>query len=672
MNLVEAARDFASSPILSERLDDHPRIFLTRSEIGALRDRAYGPHRADWLSVQSDAVSHPSLFSRPQPEISALCYVISQDDFYLGVAREQMSRLMVIRNWAGAPYDPSENKDLAMGHGLTSLSLAYDFLYDCLRPEESQSVRDHLARNCRLTYDYYTSADRKWQYAQNHAYLPMVGMALAAYALYDNEPEAEEWLRLCDAFLARTLQANGADGWYYEGWGYWSWAVQYLGIYAEARFQMTGDMDALSAPLLRLLPIYVRYMLLPGGRDAFDFGDSYPMYIPHFERLDRENIRPYSPDYYFSSTPWRQVVHLSGGRQGFQTHPGDFCPVQLVDLMAARFLDGRAQQLSEYLRAFGHRGQGLFWSLLWKDPTLAPTNAGDLSLGHHFEDHEIATWRSGWGENATAVAVKCGPPMGHSNARNLQSMGDLQLGGWHTHPDAGSFILFTRGEYMCTDTGYTQPKSTLEHNSLLINGRGQDRDPYRGYGDTPYSQLNSISLEDVDIRPGYMYARANLLAAYPPDLDMERIERRFLVTEGCMLIWDVLEAPYPHDYVWLLHADTDFEPLGDGYQTRNGDVSLQVRFLQTEKPAVQVHRTVVLAHQHVPRGSGPPQERGMHLEAHRRGSACQYVACLTWGWGHETIPDLSYSLDGDLLSVSWQRNDQRMELRMTSHYGSVA
>jgi hypothetical protein len=627
--------------------------------IGALRDRARGPLQGEWLAVQADTVS------RPQLEPAALCFLISEDDFYLGLARERIRRLAEEESWAGSPYDPGQNRDLKMGRSLVSLSIAYDLLHSCLAPEERDAVRKQLAHNCRLTHSHYIGHEGDWEYAQNHPYLPMVGMALAGYSLFGEEEDAEDWVKLAETFMERTFRCNGADGWYYEGWGYWRWAVPFLALYAEAHYQMTGQMDALSQPLIRNLSTYVRYMVLPGGQEAFDFADTHPMYIPEFERLNR---RAYETEWV--GVPWRQIVPLSGGRDGLIEDPKVFCPVETVDLVAARFRDAQAQQLADYLRLRGHGGPNIHRSLLWRDPDLSSGDTDGLPRGHYFDDHEVAIWRSGWDEKAMAVAIKCGPPAGHANADRLEEYPDFRMQAWHAHPDAGSFILWSHGQFLCTDTGYTHPKRTVDHNCLLINGRGQE-EAYAAFSGVPYSRLNGILLSRVDVQEGHLYAVADMSAAYPPELEMDRIERRFLATEGLIVVWDLLESTYPHDYTWLLHTDTDYREVDGAYRTRKGDVELGVRFLHPTDLSVDVQKTVVITHQHMPRGSGPPHERGCHLEARQRGARCEYVACLAWGWAHEAPAEVTSETQDGRLSVYWKSASRSITLILSDAGAAV-
>jgi len=664
--LAKATELQKATPILPVKANIHPRIFFTAADIPSIKQRAQGPVKADWIAVQNAR----SL------ESAALSYALEQRDVYLDIARKRMKELLANPDWAKNPYDPNQNRDLTMSSNLRSLSFAYDVLYPALTASERKAIREQLARNSRSTAAYYVNTKHAWRYAHNHDYLPMVGLAMASYALYGEEPEADQWLKLSEVFLRRTLETTGADGWYFEGWDYWAYAVPALAEYAEARYQMTGTMDALSAPLLRTLPAYVRYMMLPGGREYFDFGDTHNFYVPDWARY---NLEPYGK---VSGLTWRQPVYMRGGRPGFQDSPGNRCPLHLIELIAARFRDSAAQELVGGLRLRGVTGGNSMWSLLWADTGLQAGPVESLPTGHYFSDHEVAIWRSGWDEMGTAVAVKCGPPLGHENAKRVKEIPDISLAAWHAHPDAGSFILFANGEFLATDTGYTQPKHSADHNTLLINGRGQETGGgFSSFLDVPYDRLDKIRMNRVDLQKDYMYVEADMTAAYPAVLEMNKIVRSVLAGDGCMLIWDRLEAPYPHDYEWLLHTDTDYEmPRGGGrspaaparYRTVNGNAALEVRFLHPTGVEVEVQETVVIAHQHTPRSEGPPQERGHHLDARQHAANAEYVTCLTWGTVGEPMPEVTAkSITNGKISVTVEKAGKSREMTMAAGGGSL-
>jgi hypothetical protein len=185
----------------------------------------------------------------------------------------------------------------------------------------------------------------------------------------------------------------------------------------------------------------------------------------------------------------------------------------------------------------------------------------------------------------------------------------------------------------------------------------------------------------VDLQKDYMYVEADITAAYPAVLEMKQIVRRVLAGDGCMLIWDRLEASYPHDYEWLLHTDTDYEALSRGgrspasaarYRTVSGNVALEVEFLHPVDVEVEVQKTVVIAHQHAPRSEGPPQERGHHLIARQHAGNGDYVTCLTWGTAGEPMPKVTAkSITNEKISVTVEKIGKSMALTMTAGGGSL-
>jgi len=674
LTLSEAVKIFEPTPLISDKIKGHPRLFLQQDEIASLQQRAQGAFQNDWLRIKNQTISDSLLQS------ASLCYLITNDDVYLNIARKKIQELMSVKAWAGDPYDPDQNRDVYLGEKMHALVFAYDMLFFHLSTDEREAIRNQLAYNCRLTYNYYVTAKREWDYQQNHPYLPMTAMALVGYALYDEEPDAKEWTRLSECFLQRTLKCNGADGWYSSGWGY-AKAVGQLATYAEAHYQMTGSKDALLAPVLRQMPTYLRHMLLPGGRNFFDFADCQSTYS---QKWEREAPRAYDPFYFFKTPTWREK--LDSG------HPPSFRFMHICDLVAARFQDAKAQEVAEYGRKQSISRS--YWSLLWKDPNINPASVNSLPTGYYFDDHEVAIWRSGWDDNATAVAIKCGPPLGHRNLQSLKEIPDLYLRAWHKHPDAGSFILFSKAEFLCTDTGYLHPKRSVDHNTILINGRGQEANAgHEAFLGVPYERLNNIRLNKVDIQEKYMFVEADMTAAYPPVLEMDQILRRFLVTDNCMVIWDILKAPYPHDYAWLLHTDTDYATdftgvvnennipidyrtrpgnLPGGYRTWKGNAGLQVNFLYPDDLEVDIERTVVITHIHSnQRFEGPPAARGHHLAARQHGSNCQYVTCLTWGGVNDSAPKVNGKVEKGKVTVLCEREGQTITLEMQDSGGKV-
>src|SRR5262249_45566473 len=121
---------------------------------------------------------------------AAFAFSIERDPRYLTAAKKFMDAAVSYEVW-GYRYN-KPNVDLAAGHLVYGLGWAYDLLYNDLTPAERDRYRTTLVKHGQLLYDYYKpKAGRTYSYSQNHLFIPMAGLAVAAYALQGEAPEAE-------------------------------------------------------------------------------------------------------------------------------------------------------------------------------------------------------------------------------------------------------------------------------------------------------------------------------------------------------------------------------------------------------------------------------------------------------------------------------------------------
>src|SRR5438874_7376917 len=198
--------------------------------------------------------------------------------------------------------------------------------------------------------------------------------------------------------------------------------------------------------------------------------------------------------------------------------------------LAQRFQSGEAQGVAAWLKGFGQVNAEDFWSLVWYDAKLKPVPIERQSASHYFPDHDVFYWRSDWSKGATAFAFKCGPPEGHHTEALLKQFPDWRLSSGHAHPDANSFIIFARGEYLTGDSGYAGVPMTEHHNTLLINGKGQAKEGegHDAFAAVPYELLNRIRIDEVKIEKDRIIVRGDATAAYEPELGLNKIVREFV------------------------------------------------------------------------------------------------------------------------------------------------
>ena len=76
---------------------------------------------------------------------------------------------------------------------------------------------------------------------------------------------------------------------------------------------------------------------------------------------------------------------------------------------------------------------------------------------------------------------------------------DWRLSSGHAHPDAGSFIIWSKGKYLTGDAGYAGVPMTAHHNAVVIGGKGQGKEGsgHDAFADIPYDRLDGIRIEDL-------------------------------------------------------------------------------------------------------------------------------------------------------------------------------
>src|SRR6266550_651589 len=535
------------STLRTELMGVHPRVYVTDKELADLRVRAHTTHREIWQQALShvralagDPPPPPAEARRQQNDVgiaiaeAAFIYKIEGDKKYLEAARKYMDAAVSYDIWGYASNKP--NVDLAAGHLLYGLAWGYDLLYHDLTEKERTRYRDKLIKQARLMADYFKPKPGKtFAYSQNHTFIPVTGLGVAAYALYDETPEAPAWASLTRAIYDRVLATYSEDGYYYEGFEYWVFSTPWLVHYLDAHAHATGE-DLYDRAGFRLMHQYVAHSTLPNGDYVFDFGDIFE------GPLTRAGL----------------------GEDYRRTHPqGHFYTnYNLLYRLAQRFQSGEAQGVAQWLKGLDQVNAEDFWSLVWYDANLKPVPIERQTSWHYFPDHDVFYWRSDWSKQATAFAFKCGPPEGHHTESLLPRFPDWRLSSGHAHPDANSFIIFAKGRYLTGDTGYAGLPMTEHHNTLLINGKGQAKEGagHDVFADVSYELLNRIRISEVKVEQNLVIVRGDATAAYSSELGLQKFVREFVYRPGAgFTISDEVETTKPAVLTFLVHADKRIE-----------------------------------------------------------------------------------------------------------------
>ncbi|MCA1643272.1 MAG: DUF4962 domain-containing protein [Acidobacteria bacterium] len=409
----------------------HPRVFFDAASLKAVRARARTADGELWRAAVGDIRAlklNPPEPGSPMLDRSGveqeegdmsqydIAYILAEATYAYSVEQDPR-QLEAAKRWLMTiiKYDPwgytfrTPNVDLPPAHLLYAVGFAYDALYDQLNAEERAAVRAKLARQARFMYDYFKyKPKKKYSFAQNHTFIPMTGLAVAAFALMGEEPEAEQWAQLARAVYDRVLLTFDADGYYYEGFHYYAFSLHWIVRYLDALEHATGE-DLYPRMRERFVPLkyYAAHSVLPDGRNLFDFGDA--------GRGAAERSR-------------ESKERLNTG-------------YEVLYRFAAKYGDAEAQGVAEWLRRdLGTTTFERIWAFHAHDPAVKPAPMSSVPTAHYFKDSGTAFWRTSWQREATAFAFRCDPPEGHHVAGLLPRVPEWRLNTGHAHPDANSFI----------------------------------------------------------------------------------------------------------------------------------------------------------------------------------------------------------------------------------------
>ena len=268
-----AALAFALTALLAERRADaqsHPAAFVPGATLqddlkgltlplleGYAKARPrllYGA--ADRAAIQAKAKAAPQLWERvlasakgvgaPAPDANeiqtgahywriervqsaALAWFVTGEKSYAEGAAKWMVAYCKEPLW-GLGW--GQNVDLQASWYLYHIGIAYDTLHGELSEADRKVIRDGLATHAQAVFGSLSPDSGKafrypdgFRYDQNHTYIPAVGLATAALALRDEERGATHWLSMAYAVMRRCRYSLGEDGYYYEGTGYWTYAL---------------------------------------------------------------------------------------------------------------------------------------------------------------------------------------------------------------------------------------------------------------------------------------------------------------------------------------------------------------------------------------------------------------------------------------------------------------
>lgn len=425
----------------------------------------------------------------------------------------------------------NRNSDLTAGHHLFSVSMVYQWLKEELKNEtctysigadgtkNTVTTTENMpmleAMEAKLWYvgnEMFEHSKGVYYYVMNHCHVRMGGLLAASIALRGDAETNEEKVQLINwtgmVFYKDGMGMNSMmpDGTSQEGVPYWEYAAEWM-IRAGLMIRKAYDVDLFETT------------------HVFENSGDYLLY----------NLLP--QDNWTASSC---LLNVGDSPTGNWYGPGLH-----LRFIAAEYGDATAQWLAEQVENAGiDVWSGQWMCIFYADPELEAKEPGKTETLKWFKDMDHVIARSDWSGNEDLLSMKTGVPCGKNLMQLVQEglySGDPDAG--HAHPDANHITLYSNGEFLLRDDGYSY-KYASNHNTLLVNGTGQI-----GEGDwmneTLYIDNNIVPhIEKAESNESYDYIVGDATEAYAADLGLDLFERNvvFLKDEKVLLVVDNVQA----------------------------------------------------------------------------------------------------------------------------------
>jgi hypothetical protein len=514
-----------------------PRLFFQAKELAQLREAIKTTHREEWeeLKAAVDRVvdedppenrpigEDPTRPGTPNDEMLwqrvfgyripalALVALLDSDPKYFAAARKWALKPGEYPLWGAGLF---EGVDLAAGHELYGISLAYDWLFDRWSPEDRARLKQILAEHGKVMYEAAEgSNDRGWwkdTWRQNHAWCNYGALGVTAVALAGDEPGVGTWLAKAEWGYQHIFAELSEEGAYEEGVPYWGYGMESMIRFITA-VRPYVKTDFYASPYLRKTHLFRLYMAGPSMGSIVNFGDG-------------------------PTRDWHAIGPL-------------------LSRLAAEYQQPLAQWLAKALPE-RRDPDARMYELLWHDPALPAQGPDSLPTWHAFQATGFASARTNWGEDALTLHLRSG--------RAAVS---------HSHLDVNDFLLNAGGEWLLRDYGYGRvgagyfdrtvtyfSNDTAGHNCLVIGGRNQRKD-----------EASRGVITDAMEQDGVVWFRSDATEAYEGVKCVARELALLLPHEGtgkrgAVVVRDLARTEQPETFDFMLQPGGEVSVKGDTFE----------------------------------------------------------------------------------------------------------
>ncbi|AHF92897.1 heparinase [Opitutaceae bacterium TAV5] len=538
---------------LLAQMPAHPRVFVTPATLAAFRSRREGASHDAWESIREKAdallagkspvlprtriplaeaeIKHSSVSisqswkkgdpirrqvfwldakgaawwtpafsyvdlanSANKADVLSLAWLISGDERYAEAARKWLDHVAQFRiDWHLDPQTRAGHDTVvyAYEYGLKAAALAYDRLYDRLTPAERAAMIAHV--------EYHVESAGIWirdkslvhlNYQSSHVQQCMHALLTTVLATAKDSPAIDKWVAYIVPQYVNRIAWTSEDGGYFEGQTYGhKFAMILEGL---AAIRTACGIDLFRQPALRNAGPYWLYAM--NLNYWFNhWGDNYSLIWPWANPRDAYisgflaamTHDPYVKWYADTvlTDPENIPFYYISGQAPAARPPVDIPQARVFPLTGT---------VTAYDRFYDHQGARVFFR------------------------------SSPWGAHS------------------------------HSHADQNAFVIHAGGEILAPDTGYYTysgdvyhqqwSKSTVAHNSMLVNGKGQ-----------PLNIGAKGRITEFFHGGRFTFFVGDASQAYEKPLETFRRALLF-VRPGTWIVYDELKAGEPSKFTWLLNT----------------------------------------------------------------------------------------------------------------------
>ena len=523
----------SAEQMLSACPKSHPRVLVTANELATFRERMKTSREAK--AIVSGAAK---LIGREPPaETSGQPRQKGKDTFedknfakwagkalgnqlsastsdlakaYLITGEQKYGRQAIRYAMHVAAFDPDgvtgrKTSDFADGACLRALALAYDSCFDLLTPQEKTDLQKAIAvRAGRLFASWRNNLETQvfsahiWQHILHE-------FAEAAFATLGESDQAQQWSSyVYELWLARVPLLGGEDGGWANGNSYFDTNLTTL-ISIPTFFEQLTGVDFFTHPWYRNVIYYMIYTWPPGSAPD-GFGDG----------CEQRGLAP------TSRLAFADVL----GKKFSDSYAGWYVRESLKPLRASTLSDDSSQRWYRLQAA--------------DDSVTSARSSFDLPQARLFQDIGVVAMHTNLADtsNNLMLAFRSSPFGSFNHAHADQNSCNILFGGKQLFANSGYYIGYGDDHFK----GWY--KHSRGHNTVLIDGKGQQSDTTNAYGQVVrYLHGDRIT-----------YCLGDASAAYgDAGLTLFRRHVAFL-RPSTIVIYDELQADHAAEWSWLLHS----------------------------------------------------------------------------------------------------------------------